>query len=136
MNANGVFERTSFMSTQMTEAYYGSARNYLFQMNRLSGEEWLNEQKQDGNCGDPIGLAEMEPSYSLESMLKNETGRDYRPDRLTDLDVCGLIDDDFVPCFGASSVYQLTDSQKQRIFKDLKYERHLPEQQIRRCLVL
>ncbi len=134
MDEDGVFERTSFMATQMAEAYYGSARNYLYQMNRLSGEEWLSEQKQDGNGVNPIGLADMEPSYQLDLLLKNETGRNYRPDRLTDFDVCGLIDDDYATRFGVSSVYHLTDSQKKRIYKELLFERHLPEQQIRRCI--
>lgn len=136
MNENCVFERTSFMATQMAEAYYGSARNYLYQMNRLSGEEWLSEQKQDGSGATPIGLAQMEPSYSVESMLKNENGRHYRPDRPSDLDVCALVDDEFAPRFGASSVYQLTASQKQHIYKELRFERNLPDTQIRRCLVL
>ena len=136
MNENGVFERTSFLSTQMTEAYYGSARNYLYQMNRLSGEEWLKDQSRDGNGIPPLGLADIEPSYSVEDLLKNESGRGFRPDRPTDMEVCKLIDCDFVVRYGASSVYHLTDSQKQSIFKELRYERHLPEAQIRRCLVL
>lgn len=136
MNKNGVFERSSFMSTQMSEAYYGSARNYLYQMNRLSGEEWLNEQKQDGTGLNPIGLANMEPSYSPEVLLRNETGRGYRPDRPTDLDICSLVDNDYAPRYSASSVYQLTESQKQSIYKELRFERRLPEKQIRRCLIL
>ncbi|MCR5017461.1 MAG: hypothetical protein K6A64_01530, partial [Bacteroidales bacterium] len=78
MNENGVFERTTFMATQIAEAYYGSARNYLFQMNRLSGEEWLSEQQQDGNGISPIRLVDMEPSYPTDLLLKNETGRNYR----------------------------------------------------------
>lgn len=129
-----IYHSTSFMATQMAEAYYGSARNFLYQMNRLSGEEWLSEQKQDGNGVNPIGLADMEPSYQLDLLLKNETGRNYRPDRLTDFEVCGLIDDDYATRFGVSSVYHLTDSQKKRIYKELLFERHLPEQQIRRCI--
>ena len=135
MNAKGVFERTSFMSTQMAEAYYGSARNYLYQMNRISGDEWLDEQKQDGNGAPPLSLADMEPSFSVEELLKNETGRNFRPDKLTDLDVCGIIDSDYAPRYGVSSVYHMSEPQKRRILKELKYDRHVPEQQIRRCLV-
>ena len=76
----------------------------------------------------------MEPSYPPDLLLKNETGRNYRPDKPTDFDVCRLIDEDFAIGFGVSSVYHLTDSQKQKIYKELRYERHLPEQQIRRCM--
>ena len=136
MNSDGVFERTSFMSLQMVEAYYGSARNYLYQMNRLSGDDWVTEQEKDGNGLAPIRITDIEPLDTLESMLRNESGRDYRPDRPTDMDICHIIDNEYVPRFNASSVYHLTESQKQYTFKELKYERHLPEKQIRRCLIL
>ena len=69
-------------------------------------------------------------------MLKNETGRNFSRSRLQDLDVCRLIDKDFLPRYGASSIYQLTESQKKRIARTLYYDYRLPDHQIRRCLVL
>ena len=36
MNEKGVFIRRSFMEIRLAERYYGSPRNYLYQMNRLS----------------------------------------------------------------------------------------------------
>ena len=69
-------------------------------------------------------------------MLKNETGRNFSRTRLQDLDVCRLIDKDFLPRFGVSSIYRLTDTQKKRIARALFYDYRLPDHQIRRCLAL
>ena len=136
MDENGVFLRTSFLATRMAESYYGTARNYLFQMNRPTGEEWLNEQLRDKEPAPPIRLTDLEPLDSLEILLKNETGKGYRANRLTDMDVCILIDKEFLPSYGASSVYLLSETQKGHIYKDLSMGMRLPDSQVRRCLVL
>jgi hypothetical protein len=52
------------------------------------------------------------------------------------MDVCRLIDRDILPGYGVTSVYQLTDTQKRRIAAQLQNEFHLPEAQIKRCLVM
>ena len=69
----------------------------------------------------------------MEELLRNETGKYYRQDRMQDPDVCRLIDKTLLK--GASSVYLLTDTQKRRIFRILRNEFHLPVNQICRCLV-
>ena len=55
---------------------------------------------------------------------------------MQDMDVCHLIDHDLLPRYGATSVYHLTDTQKQRLAQQLQYEFHLPDAQIKRCLVI
>lgn len=137
MNAQGVFVRSSFMEIRRAEQFYVTPRNYLYQMNRLTDESWSAEQLKD-NTGKPITLADVEPSdeRSIAQMLNNENGRNFNPNRLQDLDVCRLIDKDILPSYGVTSVYQLTATQKQRISRALYYDFHLPEHQIRRCLVL
>ena len=55
---------------------------------------------------------------------------------MQDMDVCRLIDRDILPGYGVTSIYCLTDTQKRRIARMLKEEFHLPDKQIRRCLVL
>ena len=137
MNEHGVFVRRSFMELRRAEQFYGSPRNYLYQMNRLTDESWSREQ--DGDCtGKPLTLADIEQADapSVAQMLKNETGRNFSRTRLQDLDVCRLIDKDFLPRFGVSSIYRLTDTQKKRIARALFYDYRLPDHQIRRCLAL
>lgn len=137
MNAKGVFVRRSFMELRRAEQYYGSPRNYLYQMNRLTDETWAKEQLKDGT-GAPLTLREIEQQdeASIADMLKNESGRTFSPSRRQDLDVCRLIDNTLAPAYGATSPYQLTADQKHRVARQLYYEYHVSEAQIRRCLVL
>jgi len=136
MSADGIFLRRSFMELRRAEQYYGTPRNYLFQMNRLTDEDWKRDQEQD-RTGKPLTLDMLEPGYenSVEQLLRNETGRHFSRTRLQDMDVCRLIDRDILPGYGVSSVYQLTDTQKRRIAALLLNEFRLPEAQIKRCLV-
>ena len=137
MNAKGVFVRSSFMELRQAEYFYGSPRNFLYQMNRLTDETWERGQLED-NTGKPIRLQDLEPAdeRSIAQMLKNEYGKNFNPNTLQDMDVCRLIDRDLLPSYGVTSVYQLTPSQKRRIARQLLNEFRLPEHQIRRCLVL
>ena len=138
MDGSGVFLRRSFMEIRQVEMFYSSARNFLYQMNRLTDETWEEEQKKDGT-GKPITIADVEPSLdkkSIEQLLANEYGRNFNPGRMQDMDVCRLIDRDILPGYGVPSVYFLSDTQKMRIARMLKEEFRLPDKQIRRCLVL
>ncbi len=135
MNESGVFLRRSFMELRRAEQYYGTARNYLFQMNRLTDESWKEDQQKD-NTGQPVTLSMIESAddASVAQMLNNERGRNFNPNRLQDMDVCRLIDLEMLPSMGVRSVYLLTESQRQRLFGQLRADFHLPEHQIRRCL--
>lgn len=137
MNANGVFVRRSFMELRKAEQYYGSPRNFLYQMNRLTDESWVKEQMEKDRGRKPLTLGDIEhaSAQSVAQMLKNETGRNFSRSRLQDLDVCRLIDQEILPGYGVTSPYLLKESQKQNISNLLFHEFHLPETQIRRCLV-
>lgn len=136
MNESGVFLRSSFMEIRRAEQFYGSPRNFLYQMNRLSDDSWTREQLND-RTGAPITLKDIEHAdeQSIAQMLKNESGRLFSRSRMQDLDVCRLIDTQLCKPYGASSPYTLSSTQKQRIAKQLYYDYRLPEAQIRRCLV-
>lgn len=137
MNERGVFVRRSFMELRRAEQFFSTPRNYLYQMNRLSDDSWLKEQLKD-NTGAPLTISDIEQAdeNTVARMLKNEYGRNFDRTRLQDLDVCMLIDRELCRPFGATSAYQLTDSQKMRIARQLKYDFHVPDAQIKRCLVL
>ena len=134
MNESGIFIRKSFMEIRKAELCYGTPRNYLFQMNRLTGDDWIEDQAKD-NTGPPLTLAILEnaDADTMEKLLRNETGRYFRPDRLQDLDVCKLIDNDLLK--NTASVYTISDTHKRRLFRILREEFRLPVAQICRCLV-
>jgi hypothetical protein len=76
MDGKGVFLRRSFMEIRRVEQYYASPRNFLFQMNRLTDETWMEEQKKDGT-GKPLTLADIEPGLdekAIAQLLNNEHG--------------------------------------------------------------
>ena len=106
MNASGVFVRRSFMQIRQAEQYFVSPRNYLYQMNRLTTEDWIQEQIKD-NTGAPltIGSIEQADEYTVAQLLKNENGRNYKPSGMQDLDVCRLIDKDLLPSYRVASIY-------------------------------
>lgn len=135
MNEDGMFLRQDFMEIPIAESLYGTPRNYLYQMNRITDEKIIEEQIKD-NTGAPITLSDIERAQGadLTAMLKNESGRMFSRNKLQDLDVCHLIDDEILPQLGVPSVYLLTDSHRQRIAQHLRYDRHLPPSQIARCL--
>ena len=137
MNGEGIFLRSSFMEIRQVEQFYVTPRNFLYQMNRLTDESWDRDQEKD-NTGAAIQLKDIEAGYGekdIAAMLKNEGGRSFRPDRMQDLDVCQLIDTRLIRKYGVSSIYLLSASQKRDIYRTLLYDYHLPERQIRRCLV-
>ena len=51
------------MEIRTAEKYYGSPRNYLYQMNRLTDESWARAQDRD-NTGAPITLSLIEQAQN------------------------------------------------------------------------
>ena len=113
-------------------------RNFDYYMNRRTSEEWVKEQERDRNGERPVTLELIESKVGLtkiDEMLIYESGRaDYR--RMTDVQVCDMIDKIVKDEFHKSSVYLLSMDEKLRIATYLRKNCHLPVGQISRCLVL
>jgi hypothetical protein len=69
-------------------------------------------------------------------MLASEKGYNYSPSQRSDMDLCQIIDMEYVRSYGQASVYQLTIEQRRRIAGDLARRLHAPAAQILRCLAL
>lgn len=138
MDTNGLILREDVVDTSDVEHLYGTPRAFLYYMNRLSGEEWQKEQKQDNVNATPITIRIIENGISMqtmEQMLRNEHGRnDYR--KMSDINLCEFIDKNILPEIGKTSVYLLTASEKQKIAQFLYLQNRLPEAQIKRCLAM
>jgi len=137
---NGMLLRTSFEEILRAEGYFGKVNNFLHKMARSPADKkWKEEQETDGCGGRPITLSGLEPGYDQNDISKMETMGDgyyYKPGVLSDMDVCQLIDSTFLPSYHVRSVYGLSSGQKQKIARTLKYDFHLPERQIDRCLAM
>lgn len=138
MDKSGLILREDVIDAVDVEHMFGTPRNYLFYMNRLSGEEWAREQEKDNGHALPITISTIENGIryqDVEQMLRNEHGRnDYR--KMDDIGLCHLIDKVIIPEYGKESVYLLSNDEKCRIANYLFETRRLPEKQIRRCLAI
>lgn len=139
MDRDGILLRDSFENLQMVEHYYRTPRCFDYYMSRLSGEEWQREQQQDSVGDKPVTLDLLEPATTYEpiaKMLASEKGHNYSASRLSDQDICRMIDKEYVPGYHADSVYRLPEEQRRRIGEDLVRRLHAAPGQIRRCLAL
>lgn len=139
MAADGTFLRSTFEELCRVELCYRTPRAFLFQMNRLSSEEWEKEQRGDDSTEEPVTLSKMEPQSdpkSLAILLANEKGFNYRADRKSDMQVCQLIDGSYLPKYRKSSVYQLDKRQRLHLAETLSKEHFLPRAQLYRCLAI
>ena len=138
MNESGLFIRESVLDIPQVENMFGTPRAFDYFMGRKTSEEWTKEQLKDNNDRPPVTLEVIEHGVNLNysaQMLSFENGKaDYR--KMSDIDLCHIIDHEILPKLGKQSVYHLTVSEKHRIAEMLYRRFHSEEAQIRRCLAL
>ena len=138
MDKSGLILREDVIDTVDVEHMYGTARAFLYYMNRLSGEEWRREQAKDKVESNPITLETIETGIRLqttEQMLRNEHGKnDYMT--MDDRKLCNLIDKVILSKKKVSSVYMLSLEERSFIASYLLREYRLPQSQIQRCLAM
>ena len=138
MDKSGLILREDVVDTVDVEHMFVTPRSYLYNMNRLSGEEWMREQEKDGNGDKPVTLDMIEEGarhQTISEMLSNEHGRnDYNA--ISDIGLCTHIDKVLLPQMDRESVYVLSMSEKTALARLLKATYRLPSGQIRRCLAM
>lgn len=157
MSENGLLLREDIIDTAYVEEIYVSARNFLFQMNKLSSDRDNDEQRQE-NDTPPITVELIEsgvPDFESKQAKVFEQGRVDR-NRMTDLELCSIVDEDIIPRYckrgRGSSIYQLKESERGQICEMLwqeccqsRYRRDfqhylsgktITEAQLLRCLYL
>ena len=136
MDKSGLLLRDSVVDVPQVEFIYGSPRNFLYYMNRLSGEEWEKEQQKES--GPVVSLGSIESGVRMNdvsTMLNNEYGRgNYSI--MSDADLCQFIDNTYLQSCGVRSVYELDLKSKQNIANELCQKLHVGRDKIERCLVL
>lgn len=146
MNKDGLLLREDVLDIGYLEEVYITPRNFLFQMNRLSDESWISEQKEENEKSPIITLDSIEKGMSdteIQLMKQYEKGR-VNKSQLTDIELCELIDNYYLNRYfnKIDSIYELKESSKsslaERIWKDLTKgsRQKISEKQLRRCLAL
>jgi len=139
MNEDGIFLRPSFMEIQKAESYYVTPRSYLYNMNMITDERWLSDQDNDRTDEERITIGTIERGFnqvSINEMLSNEKGFKYDRNRISDIELCRIIDKEMIGRFGASSIYAVSMDNRYRLLRELVYEYRIPEVRARRCLAI
>ena len=145
---SGVISRKCFTNTIQTEILYGSVRNFLFQMTRVSGEDWIKEQERDGkNYGKPITLEDIESPVFQDYATSNN--RDWlnvlysyekmrhHNEIIQDFELCSIIDKSVKSHFKKESVYALSRKEKESLADIISKRYHIfNSQQMARCMAL
>ena len=154
MSSSGLLLREDIVDVKYVEEIYLSPRNFLYQMNRISDEKWEQEQRGEKSASPIITLEVIEKPLvpdELRVMRNNEFGKiDKR--RMTDVELCSLIDNHFLPkvCGEHTSIYALSGSSRNalanRIWNEMTSMRErrqdkfpsktISEKQLSRCLAL
>jgi len=143
MDRSGLIIREDVIDTAYVESLYVTPRNFLYQMNAKSSEEWQKEQISENGAIQVVSIETIEPwadASEIQKMYNNECGRPNLS-LLTDIELCELIDKQYVPRFSkatGSTIYTLSPSQRADIGNDIyqkfKYKTTVP--QIRRCAII
>ena len=148
MDASGMLLREDILETAQVESYYGTPRNFLYQMNKIGDEKGLQDQKGEKSSSPLITLELIEkgaPDNDISQLLRNESGK-HNPNRISDLELCELIDGTFVPRMSRgerdASIYQIAYSRRVALFDYIKKnlwadsKKYATDDQLRRCLCL
>ena len=128
MDENGFLLREDILDIATVEQYYVTPRSYLYQMNRYTNEDIVKEQKEE-KSNTPIITIDLiercDPDFDIKQGLANEQGKVNR-NRMTDLELCRLIDDFYVPRFSRggveATIYSLTTRERNSLYETLKQD--------------
>ena len=110
MARSGLILREDIVDTAYVEELYVTPRNFLFQMNRITDEKIVQEQKEE-NSRPPVTIETIERGVSVFNIKDALLGELGRVDRsvLGDLDLCRIIDTVYLKRF-------LKENEKQSIY--------------------
>ena len=155
MSSEGLLLREDIIDTAYVEEIYISPRSFLFQMNRMSGEQDCEEQRRE-NDTPPVTVEGIEagvPNFDCHAVARFEQGKVDRS-RMTDLELCELLECRILPRYARGgripSIYGLPETERSAICEMLWKEsrqgryrsdgrsllsgKYVTESQLRRCL--
>ncbi len=135
---SGMIEPISFVETSFVESMFGSYNAFQYLTHRKNYSEWKNEQILEASEEPIVNLLSIEPFLNREDIKMIESnGNKWMKERtLTDIEICKLVDNHYVPKFKKNSYVELGIKERDYIMKDLlvRYPYNVSESQVRRCI--
>lgn len=127
MSEAGLLLREDIVDTSFVEQCYFTPRNFLFHINKLSGDHDTDDQLRENNTP-PVTMESIEagiPDFVSKEAKVFEQGR-VNHKRMTDLELCEIIDAQILPRLSKNgenlSVYHLSQNRRAAIHEVLWQE--------------
>ncbi len=128
MDQNGLLLREDIIDTGYVKQIYISPRNFLFQMNKVTDERVEEDQRREESDTPIITIDLIEqgvPDADRKQMLLNEQGR-VNTSLMTDLELCRLIDDYYVPRVKGRdegiTLYALSQTERAALYRHIEQD--------------
>lgn len=135
----GMMDVASVTDTEVLEGYFGSYRAFQYGLSRGDYDRWTEEQVGDREGVPPVTISSIEP-YLSQREIGNVTAQSmswFRDAGLSDMELCMLIDGQYLSDFNRQTYTELTDSEKIRIARCiLKEYARVSIRQLGRCLCI
>lgn len=138
LEQSGMIRMDDVVDNVMVEGYFGSYRAFMYGLSRNDYEEWSEEQYEDNVGSGPVTIKTIEPFLSegeVTSILK-QNYHWLKEKRMTDIELCDIIDRTHLPRLGKSGYAQLTAREADAIRRHLLqiFKTRVSSNQLERCL--
>ena len=136
LRSTGMISYDDVVDSVLVEGYFGSYRAFLFGLNRNDYERWMREQEEDDDGLPPVTLGTVEaflPDREVQLILK-QNQHWVNEKRVSDIELCDIIDHQCVPRYGKVSYVQLSHSEVDDVRQSLADALRVSQGQLERCL--
>lgn len=135
---SGMISMDDVVKNVMVEGYFGSYRAFVYGLSRNDYEKWAKEQYEDNVSVSPVTIKTIEPFLSEEEVasIMKQNQHWLKEKRMTDIELCDIIDRTYIPRLGKSGYAQLTAREADAVRKQLLrvYQAKISFKQLDRCL--
>ncbi len=135
---SGMIVPDSFLELRMVENIFGTYTSFHMLTHRKNYKEWKDKQQHENHSSPSVNFQSVEPLLTREHILAIEENpyRWHKGKNLTDMDLCRIIDTEFLDKYQCETYTQLQSHNKKAIIAALlsKYPYQVTEEQILRCI--
>lgn len=135
-DVSGMMDMAAVINTEVLEGYFGSYRAFQYGLNRTDYDRWEREQENDCPGVSPVTLASIEPHLPAQTVrdMMTQNMAWLKEAGITDMDLCTLIDGQYLSDFHKQSYTELTVEEKIKIARHIREGLYVSVWQLGRCL--